>query len=162
MPIKYFICFLCTLFVSLSSYATCVGLGCSCSVSTAAFNFGTYDPLSSINDNTTGTVSVTCSALVINAIVNYNIELSPGSSGNYTARTLVDGINDLTYNFYIDASRSIIWGDGSSGTSLINDGYLISLLAPVTRNYTIYGQIPAEQAVTPGMYLDTVVATVVF
>ena len=162
MSLKSFIFFMSCLCIYTNAYATCVGLGCNCTVAASTFNFGTYDPLSSISSTSTGTVSVTCSALVLNALVNYDIQLSTGSSGSYAARTLVYGINNLAYNFYIDASRTIIWGDGSSGTSIINDGYLIELLAPVTRNYTIYGEIPAEQTVAPGSYFDTIVATVVF
>lgn len=148
--------------MSINAFATCVGLGCNCTIAANSFNFGTYDPLSAVANDTTGTVSVTCSALVINALVNYDIQLSTGSSSSYTERTMISGAYNLGYNFYTNSSRTLVWGDGSGGTSVINDGYTLAILAPVTRNYTIYGQIPAEQAVAPGAYTDSIVATVVF
>lgn len=157
-----FISFLWILFFSQASFAACLGLGCNCTIAANSFNFGTYDPLSSINTDSTGAVSVTCSALVVNAFVNYDVQLATGASGSYATRTMVNGANHLGYNLYTDVSRSLIWGNGSGGTSIVNDGYLIALLAPVTRNYTVYGRIPAEQVIPPGMYTDSIVATVVF
>ncbi|BBA33301.1 spore coat U domain-containing protein [Methylocaldum marinum] len=62
---------------------------------------------------------------------------------------------------YTDSARSSIWGDGSAGTQTVSDGYLLGLLT-VTRHYPVYGRIPADQNVSPGVYLDTIFVTVLY
>jgi spore coat protein U-like protein len=69
--------------------------------------------------------------------------------------------NQLQYNLFTDALHTIIWGDGSSGTSSVSDSYILNLLS-TTRNYTVYGQIPASQNVAVGAYTDSIIATVTF
>lgn len=160
----------CLAFISLSSvplnaHATCVGLGCNCTVKATSFNFGNYSPLSGLPTNSTGVVTVTCSALVLNALVNYTIDLSQGGSGSYTTRQLsntVTPVNKLNYNLYTTAAGTSIWGNGSGGTANVSDGYLISILAPIERNYTVYGTIPGSQQVKPGTYTDNITATITF
>ncbi len=153
--------FVIVLFWYKFSYASCAGLGCSCSVSTLPVVFGSYNPISSTDTDSTGTVNVTCSALVIFS-ASYSIQLGTGGSGNYSSRYMsgLSGMN-LNYNLYTTSARITIWGDGTGSTSTISDSYTALLLSQ-TRGYTVYGRIPAAQVVSANSYTDSVVVTVVY
>lgn len=133
----------------------------TCNTSATPTAFGTYNPLSPLAVTTTGTVNVSCSAL-ISLLVNYTITLSAGSSGTYAARTMASGGNHLTYNLFTDTAHTTIWGDGSGGTGTVTDGYLLQVLFPVSRNYSVYGRLSALQNVAPGTYADTIFVTVTY
>lgn len=131
----------------------------TCMVSANPVAFGNYDPVSATPLDATGQVTVTCTA-VVSISVSYVIQISPGSSGSASARTMagVPG-SSLPYNLYTTSARSTIWGDGSGGTGTVSDGYALALLL-VARNYPVYARIPARAAVVAGSYTDTLVITV--
>jgi spore coat protein U-like protein len=130
-----------------------------CSVSSLGTAFGAYDTLSGSNKDVIGTISVTCTGLVGDA-VNYSIALSPGG-GTFTSRKMLAGGSQLKYNLYSDGARLSIWGDGTGGTSTVSDSYSLPASSS-TRNYTVYGEIPAQTNPTNGSYMDTVVITVTY
>lgn len=149
------------LFLSPTVWGSCIGLNCTCTIAANPFNFGSYAPLSGTTTSTTGTVSVTCSALIAGLNVSYVISLTSGSSGTYTARKMQFSPYQLNYNLYTDAAYSTVWGDGTASTSTVSDSYNLALIS-MTRNYTVYGLIPASQQVGAGSYTDTITATVTF
>ncbi len=130
-----------------------------CTTLALPLSFGSYDPFSVVPVDSTGQVSVSCTGGLVSVQVNYTIRLSAGSSGSFATRYMVQGANHLNYNLYTNSSRSIVWGDGTGGTSTVTDGYLVGLLT-VTRDYPVYGRLPAQQNVMPGLYTDTIVVTV--
>mgnify|MGYP001627400748 CR=1 FL=1 len=130
----------------------------TCTVTTAPVVFGGYLVTSPAPTDATGTITVTCTA-VVSIAVNYTIRLGTGSSGSYASRRMGGIAGTIAYNLYSNASRTIVWGDGSGGTGTISDGYALNLLM-VSRNYTVYGRIPAQQNVAPGAYTDTLFVTV--
>ncbi|MCS5710955.1 spore coat protein U domain-containing protein [Candidatus Berkiella aquae] len=140
--------------------ATCLGLGCNCTIGASGVSFGSYNPLSASPNNSTGSMSVTCSALVLGLLVGYEMQLSTGS-GSYATRKMQSGANQLNYNLYTDAARTLIWGDGSGGTQTVSDSYLL-MISPTVTNYTVYGRIPALQNVMTGSYSDSIIASVIF
>ncbi len=148
--------------LSNTANASCVGISCSCSVDASTLNFGVYNPLAAGNLDATGSVSVTCGALVLGANISYNVTLGAGGSGNPLSRTMSNGANTLSYNLYTNAGRTLIWGDNSGGTSTVSSAYLLNLLLSRTDAFSIYGRIPSGQNVTAGSYTDTIVATVIF
>lgn len=133
----------------------------SCIVTTVPVAFGAYDPSASSANETTGSVSVTCTVGTA-----YSIALDAGANastpGNAaTRRMLANGSDHLVYTLYLDIARSTIWGDGNNGTSAspaatshTGDG--------TAQSQTVYGSIPAGQYVAAGAYADTVVATVTY
>jgi len=131
----------------------------TCSASATGVAFGPYDVFSATPTEATGDISVSCTGLVVSVLISYDIQLSPGSSGAYSARALVSGPHSLAYNLYTDSIRTVIWGDGSSGTSTVSDGYALGLFT-VTRQYPVYGRIPARQNAFVGSYNDTLIVTV--
>ena len=122
-----------------------------CSVGATGLSFGTYDPFSSQGLDTTGSISVTC-----DAAVSYSVSLSPGS-GSYISRVMASGPHTLNYNLFTNAARTVVWGDGSGGTAVV-DG---SIAGP-TVNHTVYGRIPARQNAHIGSYGDIITVTVTF
>lgn len=141
------------------TFATCAGIGCSCSVSATAVSFGSYLPIATVDS--TGTVSVTCSVLLLGLNVSYEIRLSTGNSGSFATRTMLSGGHTLNYNLYTDASRTSIFGDTTGGTFSITDSYNLSLFSR-TLNYTVYGRIPSGQNPFVGTYQDTIIVSVIY
>lgn len=151
------------LMISFSSVsqATCLGLGCTCNIAANPIAFGNYNPVSPTPSLINGNVAITCTALVLGLAVGYEIQLSTGSSGIYSQRTMTDGTNTLNYNIYADSARTQIWGNNTGGSVSVLDNYLLNI-SPTTRNYTSYGQLPAGQNIPTGNYSDTITATVIF
>lgn len=130
----------------------------ACSVTATGTSFGTYDVFASAPLDTTGEVSVTCPDPPPPSV---QIAISKGSSVNFQPRTMLNGANDvLEYGLYLDATFSIVWGDGSSGTEIRT----VSVPTDGTpAKATVYGRIPARQtSVSAGTYQDTVTVTVNF
>ena len=148
--------------ISPPASASCIGLGCSCSVSATDLAFGIYDPFSASNSDSVGNIEVSCGAFVLGATISYEIRLSTGSSGTYAARTLTSGGSSIAYNLYTDAGRSQVWGDASGSTNSVSDGYLLSLIKNRSEDYSVYGRIPGSQNVPAGSYTDSIVVTVIF
>ena len=130
----------------------------ACSVSATAVGFGGYDTLSPLNDDATGTVTVTCSGL-LSVLVSYEILLSKGGAGTYTPRRMASGSNTLNYNLYSNITRTTIWGDNTGGSSRVTGSILVQLLVPTSNPHTVFGRIPALQNVASGSYTDSITVT---
>ena len=117
--------------------------------------FGPYDVFSATPDDAVGSFTFQCSLLQL--LDSITINISTGSSGSYSSRSMQNGANSLSYNLYMDAARTVVWGNKSSGTS--NYTALLAVL-PVT--LSVYGRIPARQNAKAGNYSDTVVITLLF
>ena len=114
--------------------------------------FGTLDPL--IDNNTQGDIVWVCTSGTSTVI-----QLNGGGSGNILARTMA-GPSALPYQLYTDASRSQIFGDGTTGNDVGVSG--TGYATPDT--VTVYGRVAQADAesATNGNYSDTVVVTIVF
>lgn len=123
-----------------------------CTVTATNINFGNYDITSTTNATSTGTITVTCSN-------DTNVVISIGQSiyGGINPRKMKHTIyNDfLNYNIYQNAGMTIIWGDGTNGTSPM-------IVNRIGRNktYTYYGVLFAGQDVSAGNYTDSLTVTV--
>lgn len=132
-----------------------------CSASATSLNFGIYNPQSSSNVDNTATISVSCQA-TLSLLMIYSVKLSSGSSGSFAQRKMLSGANTLNYQVYDDSARSTIWGDGTSSTNFITDGYLLQVLGPVVKTYTAYGRTPGSQNAKAGAYTDTLTILVTY
>lgn len=123
----------------------------SCSSYASSLVFGTYS--GSVVD-VTGTITVTCTAGTAYQI-GFNAGNTPGST--ITNRQMFGGEggqNKLNYQLFSNAARTINWGN-SSGTNWVTGtgtGY--------AQQYIIYARIPSNQAVPPGSYTDTIMASI--
>jgi len=130
-----------------------------CSIVTTPVNFGFYDLFSITDLNSSGTITVTCNSPPQNPVVPVTLDLTAGSSGSFALRRMSSPSGGwLNYNLYSDAAKTIILGDGSGGS--VNISNAISKTAPW--NITIYGRIPARQNVAPGVYSDSITATILW
>ena len=126
----------------------------SCQINSASeLAFGTYDPLSATDVESTNTISITCS----NGTA-YSVGLDGGSSTDVNGRTMEGGTDSLSYAIYSDAAKTTIWGN-TVGTDTI-DG--TSSSSSSTIDLTGYGVLTAGQDVVPDNYTDTIVATVTY
>jgi len=133
---------------------------CTCAVSATGVSFGTYNPLSGSDLDDTGNVHISCGGGV--GTVAYTIRLTRGMSASFTPRRMASGGNHLGYELYTDPARTIIWGDGSSGTGVIS-GTLDVSPAGSSRDHVVYGRVLARQTFSAvGSYNDTITFTVTY
>lgn len=141
----------------------------SCNVTATGVAFGVYNPLAGANVDASGNVNVSCTRtglLDLTPGISYSVQLNAGNSGGYSSRELGSGAATLNYNLYRNAARTLIWGDGTGGSSAQggNVSFPLLNLSSVTRDndHTIYGRIFGGQNVAAGSYTDTINVTVIF
>lgn len=127
----------------------------SCTVSASPLTFGNYDSISGGTLDSVGTITPICTSGTV-----YAIALDPGlgNAATVAARKLTgpDGVS-MDYGLYSDATRTTMWGDGTSGTC-VNNGVGTGLAQSVM----VYGRIPAAQSVMVGTYSDTITVTLTY
>ncbi len=135
----------------------------ACTVSTTGLNFTNYDVFSPLAYNTTGTVSVLCT---IAPPPDVTISIGPSThSGGFIPRQMKHAsLPDLlSYNLYIDAGGTSVWGDGTSGTQTVFlKKVKKSKKKPKPVVTTIYGIVPPLQNVSIGTYSDLLTVTIVW
>ena len=125
----------------------------ACLVTATTLNFGTYSPASATALTGTSTISINCTSGS-----PYTAALNVGSGGgSFTGRTLLNGIDTLTFNLYRDAAYSQVWGDGTGSTYTVA-GTGSGLLTANT--VTVYGQIPISQDKPVGSYSSLITVTI--
>lgn len=150
----------CAVACAALSLATSAQAVISCSVSTTSVAFGNYNPAALIDNNSTGTIDVSCNGTLLQT-VSYTVALSAGN-GTFTTRKLVNGASSLNYNLYLDPAYLIRWGDGSSGSQLASASYALAV-SPTLKSVVVYGKLPAGQTTaTVGTYSDTLIISVTF
>lgn len=130
----------------------------ACTISVGGVAFGNYDPGSASPDDGTALLIVACVSTE-NSVLT---ALGAGGSGSYATRRMSNGASNLNYNLYTNSARTIVWGNGSGGSSTVTltGGILLGGTRYFTR--TVYGRIPAGQNVSAGSYGDTIVVTITF
>lgn len=132
-----------------------VGANCSVGVATNLLPFGTYT--TGVNLDVNGVLQVTCTATA-----NYNIALDAGAGTGATIPTRIltnpSPAGTLQYTIYTDPTRTTVWGNGTTGSTVAGVG------TGAAQSVTVPGRIFAAQAgtVSPGNYTDTVNITVNF
>lgn len=126
----------------------------ACSVNSTSGAFGAYSLFNVAPTDTAGTIRVSCDTTTL----GYTLLLSPGGAGSYSPRKLAGGAYTLAYNLYADALRSLVWGDGSGGTTTVSGAFAL----PGAIDHAVYGRVPAQQNVAAGAYTDTITVTLNF
>lgn len=149
------------LYPFLIGYSTII-FSDSCSVNVDNLNFGNYRPFSHNNLDNNTNIYLNCSnhlnndSLIANKFIT--IYLSTGNSGRYRSRTLLSNLNQLNYNLYTNNQKTIIWGDGTGGS--------LPVIKRVKTNkqtvVKIYGRIPGNQSIPPGIYTDNIIVTITY
>jgi spore coat protein U-like protein len=132
----------------------------NCLASATALNFGTYTPAAgNVISNTT--VSVRCTRNTA-----FTVALNGGSTtgGTISQRLLTDGSgNSLQYNLYRDAAFTLLFGDGTTGTTAGGTGNGMAPASAVA--VSVYGQLPdtaTNQSSPAGTYTDVINVTVTY
>jgi len=133
----------------------------ACYIATLALQFGAINPTSSAPADSVGQVSVTCTDAP-GTLLRYSLSLSAGFAGAFTPRRMSSGTKaTLKYNLYVDAARSLVWGDGNGGTvNIVGDHRLVG--STVTKHYAVYGRIFGGQSVPIGVYGDSILISLDF
>jgi spore coat protein U-like protein len=123
-----------------------------CVVSVTPVQFGVYNPLLPGDMRTTGIVTYNCTQSR-----PISISLTRGGASFYE-RGMGQGLTALSYNLYLDAAGTMVWGDGSGGSQVYRD----SAPPPDTNvSVPIYGRAPAHQRqVHVGVVDDAVLVTI--
>lgn len=134
----------------------------TCTISTAAMTFASYDPVNvhaTVPDDQAGTIIVRC----IKGIAGITIDLGGGANNSGGQRRMVNTAKPdtfLEYEVFQDTGRSLVWGRGDNG-SVRSGSDLDGTGSDVT--VTMYGRIPpAQTSASPGTYNDTLVSSINF
>ncbi|AYD02233.1 spore coat protein U domain-containing protein [Neorhizobium sp. NCHU2750] len=140
------------IFIAIAAAFPAMGQSCTYTVSDVAF--GNVNLLSGAEINGSATIQGTCtntSSISLGARICFNINAgSGGSSGGN--RLMINGSNQLRYQLYQDAARTVPWGH-TDNTTLGTAGTLDITLLPLTSvaiNKTIYAKILGSQQTTLG------------
>ena len=128
----------------------------ACTISTSPLSFGSYNVFSPTPLDSTGSVTYRCG----NSDHDITISLDRGGAPTFNPRRMLKGTEPLTFNLYLDAARTTIWGDGTGGTQTFFEHNPQGNNKDIT--ITIYGRVPAGQDVSAGTYTNTVTATINF
>jgi spore coat protein U-like protein len=127
----------------------------SCVVSATNVAFGTFTPAATGNASATGGISSTCTKTTA-----YNITIDGGASGSIANRAMAGATqgnaDKLSYNLFLDAGHSSIWGDGTTG------GKLSAVGNGAAQAATVYAKLPLNQYLTPDSYADTLTVTLAY
>lgn len=128
----------------------------NCTITTVGVAFGAYNVFASTALTSAGNVTIRC--VGIGAGVDpVSVSLSAGNGGSFQPRRMFRGLDTLSYNLYLDAANTQIWGDGTGGSqryASISNNRALTL--------TIFGHVPPGQDVSVGTYSDTIIATINF
>jgi len=119
-------------------------------------NFGSYLPLSSQPDDSTGSISIFCNRRT-SVLITLGVS---ANSGGFNPRRMANPARGdfLNYNLYRDVSRTQIWGNGTQGTYVVN----ATVRKNETLTFTIYGRVPGGQDAGVGSFSDGLVITLMY
>jgi len=124
-----------------------------CLVTASPLAFGNYDPTASTATSGSTTLAVTCTN---GTPYNVGLNAGTGTGASVTTRKMTFGSNLLSYSLYEDSGHTTVWGQTIGTNTVTGTGTGL----PVTQ--TVYGQIPAQQAMPVGAYTDTITVTVTY
>jgi len=120
----------------------------SCRATITGFSFGIFSPLTQTGRLAQSFVTFNCPSTVA------EIDLSSGTSGEFESRSMTsnrDGQAAIAYNIYLDAARTVVFGDGAAGSSAYVPGSGVS-----QGSFPIYAEIaPGQSHVVASGYSDT-------
>lgn len=133
-----------------------------CQVGASGLAFGNYAFNSPADVESTAVISVgPCVDAGGGPDITYSISIGPGGSLQPNARAMIGAGGTLRYNVYVDANRSLVWGDGSDGSVAVTGAVVLPLSTASV--HTAYGRIPARQTdIAAGAYSDQLVITVTY
>lgn len=132
----------------------------TCNFTVSAMNFGSVDTLSGSPNNSTATLTATCSGFLLlpqRILICPNLGTGSGGATGAT-RHMLSGANTLDYQLYSDSGRTVVWGSYAWASAPTVPGFTIipDILGSGSTSRTIYGAVLGGQATAaPGTYLST-------
>lgn len=124
----------------------------NCTIAATNIAFATQSTLAS-PVTSSGTLSVQCTNNDA-----YRVSLSGGQLGTVIARAMTGPTGaSIGYQLYVDGGHTTIWGDGTAGTSQLT-GVGTGLLQSIP----VHARVPPQSTPAPGVYTDSVTATIQF
>ncbi|MFN3944103.1 MAG: spore coat U domain-containing protein [Allosphingosinicella sp.] len=129
----------------------------ACTVSASGVAFGDYSFSDPGPTDGVGTINLGC-----HPSASPVISIDAGGSGSFAPRRMQNGVHRLNYNLFTNVARTIVWGNGSGGSSTFRPPS--GTVTGGVRHFTVpvYGRIPAGQNAAAGTYSDTLIITVTF
>jgi spore coat protein U-like protein len=121
-----------------------------CTIAALPLVFGNY---SSTALAATTSVTVACT---LGTTYNVGLDVGIGVGATVAARKMTFTTNLLNYGLYSDAGHTTVWGP------TIATNTVTGTATGLPQILTVYGLIPAGQLVGPGLYVDTVTATITY
>jgi spore coat protein U-like protein len=129
----------------------------SCTIINASsVRFGSYDVFDVQPLDSTGVIEFRCTSVASGDMLS--MQLNRGESNSFLPRAMKHRGARFEYNLYLDAARTIVWGDGTAGTS----AYTARPIENQTVSVPIYARIPPRQNVEIGSYSDSIVLTILY
>jgi len=116
-------------------------------------DFGTHGVLATNND-ATSVITVQCTNTT-----PFNIGLNAGTGASATVTNrLMTGTGGATvaYSLYQTAARDTVWGNTVGTNTVSGTG------TGAAQQYTVYGRVLPQNTPAPGVYTDTVTATITY
>jgi spore coat protein U-like protein len=141
-------------------YPTILKGQCNFTAGRGSLNFGQINPLQNVPiQNISHLFTVSCNGV---SVYQYSFKLSAGGDNIYNPYRHMIHINQnskLKYNLYIDPQRTIIWGDGTNGTSFNQGNPNGGCQENFPCSFQAYGLVPLPQLNVPGgVYRATITA----
>lgn len=123
-----------------------------CRVSASPLNFGTSGTLAT-NVDGSATLSLTCTSST-----PYSIALNGGLTGasDPTQRKMTRNAHQITYGLYRDPGRTQSWGSTVGSNTVQGTG------TGGQSDIGVFGRVAPQAAPAPGIYSDTITATVTY
>jgi spore coat protein U-like protein len=115
--------------------------------------FGGYRSGTAFPVDSAGELDVKCGSMV-----TLQIEMGHGLSGRLSPRRMTFLNSWVGYNLYIDAARTVVWGDGTGGSQ----AYMATVTMGQTLHVPVYGRMYALQEVPSGIYTDEIEVVILF
>lgn len=126
----------------------------NCTIKTGSLGFGTLDPSSGSDGESSGAVAVTCTN---GTSWTASLVSGSGSTASAADRRMINGEYELSYALYRDPARRELWGDGAEAGTYVISGTGSGSPQPAS----VYGRIAAGQRGLPaGSYSDALVVTI--
>jgi spore coat protein U-like protein len=135
--------------------------GVTCTASNTLINFGQYDVLADAPLDGAGSFTVTCSQSGNQPVaVVYSAKLATAPPRRLSP---LAGTDRLSYDVYVDAARTLPWGDGTVGTFVISGAVTVPARSSVTDAPKFYyGRIsPGGQDVSTALFYGQILTVTV-
>lgn len=134
----------------------------ACRLATEPLALGAYDVFSPYDLDSVTTFIVTCPEASSGKPQNLSISIGvSATSGSIMDRKMrkTGGTDTLSYNLFLDATRTSIWGN-NQGLDTLTEMPISPGVGRIENRVSIFGRIPAGQDVSAGQYSDNVTVTI--